>query len=619
MFVFALAADFGEGGPNVARTRALIEGFPVSPPDGVSWARAPHASAAVGRWQVVARDAHAGPTWDGDQRLLFSGDVRLYNRPELCAQLGVGVSDLVRSDLDLARLAFLAWGPDCAERLVGDFAFVVWDDQRRVAWALRDHLGVRPLVYSRLDGGVVLASDARQIRRLLERPGAAVSAEQVRDSLLEQVSDLRRTFFRDVHRVRPGHVATISAAGVSEKRYWAPPTHPATDRSYDQNLETLRELFARAVRDRLESDRPIVAHASGGFDSSTVLMAAQREYTVQPARPPLVMVSGVVPGFPADESDYMDAVAAEVSFPQIRWKIVEEGEPTFLGVSGAAPYLRFGPGGGPRADLEIAERQGAGILLTGLLGDEVWFAAGILRDFMRHGRLAAVARTIFRNGVGGVSRNELRDLGLSVRSPAAAARSVLRRMDPDPRPREWWGPRLRDVGRAAAEQIELPDVAWPSHVTCAVWAQLTHWRTSAVVEAMTDYTIDSGLEVRHPHADVRLIDFVLRVPWTQREHRGHHRRTGRDALGGLLPDAFRRRIAQRPWTEVWQATARRTLRTLAPYLLEGEWVSQPFVDRGIAKAMLRQAMSPRPGLETADLPLILRFGALEAWLRGLLD
>ena len=70
------------------------------------------------------------------------------------------------ADLELARLAYLKWGRDVCNHLVGDFAFCVWDERERVLFAVRDHLGLRPLYHQVTSDGVVLASDFRQILRL---------------------------------------------------------------------------------------------------------------------------------------------------------------------------------------------------------------------------------------------------------------------------------------------------------------------------------------------------------------------------------------------------------------------------------------------------------------------
>src|SRR6476659_1486266 len=99
-----------------------MDAFPVQAPDGCRVAAAPNAAAAVGRWVVVRRDEGAAPSWDASSGVLFSGDVRLYNRAELISDLGQpGLPLGEASDLELARLAYQKWGQEAPAHLVGDF------------------------------------------------------------------------------------------------------------------------------------------------------------------------------------------------------------------------------------------------------------------------------------------------------------------------------------------------------------------------------------------------------------------------------------------------------------------------------------------------------------------
>jgi asparagine synthase (glutamine-hydrolysing) len=621
VFAFALAAGFQDGVPNAARVRALMAAHAASGFDGDADAQAPHAAATVRRWVVIGRDAGAAPTWDPDQGLLFAGDVRLYNRPELIIDLGEPAAALqARSDLELARLAYRKWGHAAPSHLVGDFAFAAWDETERSLFAARDHLGVRPLYFRLLGDGVAVASDVGQLLALLPRPAADLCPEQILDGLMRRPTDVRRTYFRTIVRVPPGCAVAIAAGRVAETRYWTLPSAVEPPRSYAENCEQLRLIFRRAVRDRLESDRPLVAHASGGFDSSTIIMAADEIYRDEPGRPPLTMASAIAPGFPSDESYFMDAVGERVRFPGIRWRVVEESEPRFPGVARGAPILRRGLAGGPRRDLEIARESGARVLLSGVLGDGLWHATGVRRDMVRHGRFVQLAHDLARAGLTG-ARTRLVDAGLGVLPPATAVRIGERLLHPPGPPPEWMGPALRSIYARSlrSERRDLPATGWRSHLLYAVWARLTSPGAGRIVEAFVDYAAEEGVELRAPYADVRLTETVLRIPWQQREPRGHLRRTGRDALGPMLPPAFAKRVGQQGWTKVWAANAKRTALTIAPYIESGPWRSAEFVDRGIARSMLQGVLAGTGDDWPEAAILVTDFGALEAWLRPIFE
>lgn len=597
-----------------------MEASPAPPSDGVRIVDSTLASAGVGRWVVVGRDRAAEPTWDADRDLLFAGDVRLYNRPELAASLDVRQPLDAVSDLELARLAYLKWGYDSPRFLVGDFAFAAWSDRERALFAARDQFGMRPLYYSSLADGFVVASHVCQILALVDRPTDRVSAHQVLDLFTLQTSDPKRSFFEGIKRVRPGHHLIARMGRIDEARYWRPQVEPDHSTSYADNCELLRTAFRRAVRDRLESDHPIVAHSSGGFDSSTILVAADDVYRAERERPPLVMASATAPGFEADESHYMDAVAARVSFEGIRWNVVDSTPVAFPGLRPSGPVLRTGMAGGGCRDLTIAHERGARVLISGFLGDDVWYAAGVLRDFVRHGQLLPVFRYLRRAGLGWSGLRPLFYAGLGLLPPpiAVVVADKLQRRKFNPGPPGWMGPALQALYPPDPEPIDPPPLVGQSHLSCGLWSVFTHPRREAAIEAMIDYGVQDGIEVRLPYADVRLLECVLRIPWEQRDPRGHHRRTGRDALGPLLPPEFAARNEQSSWTPVWDATARRTLISLAPFIRQGPWASAAFVDRGIARGRLESLLANGADADYLTLLLVLQIGALEAWLRTLL-
>jgi asparagine synthase (glutamine-hydrolysing) len=616
MFAFALAASFRDGAPNVERAQSLERGYPLGALDGWRRAEAPHAAAGVGRWQVVRRDAAARPIWDPVRGLLFSGDVRLYNRPELLGELADPAAAPLHecSDLELARRAYLIWGDAAPSHLVGDFAFAAWHENERTLFLARDHYGVRPLCYRRLADGLVVASDVQQLLAISNRCELEIDPSQVLHYLTRSPRDPGRTCFREIATVPPGHVIRLGETSTESVRYWRPSFAGSPAARYDDVLEEIRAAFARAVADRLESEHPIVAHSSGGFDSSTILMAADRIYRADPGRAPLVMAAGVAPGFPSDESRYMDAVAASVSFEDVRWNIILPGLPPPPDVAMSAPVLRRGPAGGPRGDLELARARGARVLVAGILGDGLWHATGVRRDMVRRGRWLEALRDIARAGtVGSVHR--LADAGLGPLAPATAMRMARRLFDRPSRAPRWLGPSLRESFPAKPRPPALANVEWPSHLLCAGWSRVMGQHVAQVTDSHAAYAAGEGMELRAPYADVRLTEVVLRIPWQLREPRGHFRRTGRDALGPMLPEVFSERIGQPPWTDAWIANARHTAHVVAPLIEGGPWLSAPYVDRGIARSMLQGLLAGGDAASADTCMIIPQFGALEAWLR----
>ncbi|MEO7799283.1 MAG: asparagine synthase-related protein [Opitutaceae bacterium] len=619
MFALAFAAGFEDGAPNATRVQAMLAGFPASAPDGATTAEAGHAVAGILRWAVVRRDLWVVPRWDPVRQLLFAGDVRLYNRPELAQLLDLPKPLEELSDLELAWVAYTTWGEETPRHLVGDFAFVVWDEGRHRLFACRDHLGVRPLYYSVMSDGVVVASDVRQLLPLIPRPYDDVDTDRVLRRLLHASRRPGSTFFRSISLVQPGHSLFLERGKKREVRHWDPALSPLRGCSYEENCAELLRLFRRAVRDRLDSEHPLVAHSSGGFDSSTILMASADVYREEPGRPPLVMASALTPGFPCDDGRFIDAVTANVPFEHVSWNVVDTAPtPAALEPLLLHPAFRRGLGSGPRRDLDLAMERGARVLLGGTYGDEVLFAGSVHLDMFRGGRWGELLREtlVLRNPRGRGGRMLMESL-LGVLPPPVALRlrkNLFQRSSARP---PWLGFLFETMGTPSTECTHEPDRSWPSHLAYTLWSQLTGTKVTGVLDGIILYASEAGLEMRLPFADIRLIEHLLTVPWEQRFPHGHLRRFGRDALGALLPDLFSTRVDQGNWGPVFVANAKRAAPFMAQVLHDGPWHSAPFVDRHKVRGMFQEVSKINGAAAANTWTLVLELVALESWLRAL--
>jgi asparagine synthase (glutamine-hydrolysing) len=565
---------------------------------------------------VVSRDRRVAPLWDARRQQLFVGDVRLYNRADLLRQLDVGAAAGEMTDADIAWHAYLRWGDGCPTHLVGDFAFAVWDERNRSIFAARDHFGVRPLYYSADGRAAYVASDVRQLLAVTPRPFADVNAQ----TILERFAPGRRThgltFFRSISELPGGHMLTLTPNRHDVRRYWVPSFKPTTDHRRD-HISEIRTLVRQAVHDRLDSDLPIVAHSSGGFDSSAILMIADEIYRDQPHRPPVVMASATTPGMHCDDSRYMDAVARRVRFEGVRWNALEPNLADIEDPILSHPGLRRGTGGGPRRDLQIARERGARVLLHGFFGDTLMYAFGVSRDMFGAGKWSEIARDVLADKP---VRERIRLLGKASVGllPPPTAMRLLRNVGdaivgPPP---EWMGRELRARHPAPPEELCLPEVAWPSHLACELWTQMSGPRVGAAVTATSAYGADDGVEVRVPYLDVRLVEKVLATPWEARlPHRGDHRRLNRDVLESLLPEEFAHRRAQRSWMPVWRLGAMRMLPAVERLIADGRWLAAPYVDVASVRSMMREVIGRGDSADQRKLFLVVGFGGLEAWLR----
>jgi asparagine synthase (glutamine-hydrolysing) len=585
-------------------------------PDGVDELSFRSAAGAIGRRAVTARDRSVVCELDEASELLVVGDVRLYNRREVASALGLG--DEGRSDLELVRRGYGRWGADLTRRLIGDFAFAIWDGRSRKVIAARDHFGVRPLYYRHAGGKVLIGSDLRQI--LAATPGRLpLSSQRVLDYLLSDYPVAGRTFFEGVSLLKPGYLVTMTASASTERRYWTPPPAEQSFQSYEEACRAFADLFRLAVRDRLESDHPIVAHSSGGFDSTSILAVAREVYDAEPHRPRLATASVTVPSHESDETARIEAVERRLGFHGIRWPAAAKNDVDLRDPSLLGPGIRRGLAGGPARDLEFAREIGARVLLGGFGGDDVAYASGVFRELARRGAWRTVLTEAAMVEPRSYGFQLLRD---SIRG-LVPPRHVhwLRNRHParSRTPPSWLGPALRPIYPGEPDQLyDPPDFPWSTHLQRGVWRQLTNPRVGELVDVRRGYASQGEVELRFPYLDVRLAELVVGIPAELRLPHGNMRRLQRDALEGIMPVEVLARRTRGSFGSIWSENARRILPEVSEIIEEGDWLTAPYVDRRVARRMLR-AVSARVITDGDQDWRVLRqvvdFAVFEAWTR----
>src|SRR5579862_1739106 len=209
-------------------------------------------------------------------RLALVADARIDNRAELLEALSVEPRPAPISDAELILRAYEAWGDQCPERLLGDFAFAVWDERRQVLFCARDHFGAAPFYYHHAPGrAFIFASEIKALFCCPEVP-RRLNEERLSDYLQPMLEDKTATFHQEIHRLAPAHRAVMSRDGIRIEEYWAlDPEREIRCSSDAEYAEGFRERFLEAVRCRARSAFPVGSLLSGGLDSSSIACAAR--------------------------------------------------------------------------------------------------------------------------------------------------------------------------------------------------------------------------------------------------------------------------------------------------------------------------------------------------------
>jgi asparagine synthase (glutamine-hydrolysing) len=146
------------------------------------------------------------------------------------------------------------------------FALAHWSERDGRLLLARDRLGVKPLYYARMPGGLAFASQPKALLTL-DPISARLDPEALSDYLAYGYVPFDRCIFAGIHKLPPAHALLYEpdSGRVSLRRYWKLVRHEVRD-----DPEVLRERIGQAVSSHLVSDVPVGAFLSGGLDSTTV-------------------------------------------------------------------------------------------------------------------------------------------------------------------------------------------------------------------------------------------------------------------------------------------------------------------------------------------------------------
>jgi len=368
------------------------------PDDGGVWCD-PEAGIGLGQRRLAVVDL----TPSGAQPMVSASGrfVIVYNGE--CYETGALRTDVERrgpalrgtSDTEVVLEACDRIGLDATlPRLVGMFAFALYDRRERRLHLVRDRLGIKPLYVTRpgsdgTDGTVRFASETRSLGARDALGGVAPEAVA---RLLQQGHLGGMSIYSDVEQVSPGSVLTIEADGRRTQRAWwslidavaagtevrARPSDAASDR---EHIDAMDELLQRAVRSRMVADVPLGAFLSGGIDS-TAVVALMQEASDRPVRTFTIGSSDA--GY--DESEVARRVAQHLGTEHTDLRLQDEE------VAGLVPTILADldepladPSFVPTWLVSRLARQHVTVALSGDGGDEVF------GGYTRH-RVAASSR-----------------------------------------------------------------------------------------------------------------------------------------------------------------------------------------------------------------------------------
>ncbi|WP_333870233.1 asparagine synthase (glutamine-hydrolyzing) [Desulforamulus putei] len=522
------------------RDRVLLEAMTATlsnrGPDAEGYWYSSRAALGHRRLSVVDPAGGAQPMvrTQGDKTYVIVYNGELYNTPELRRQLEYrGYIFRGHSDTEVLLTSYIEWGPACVEKFNGIFAFGIWSEAEQSLFMARDRMGVKPLFYARRGNAFIFGSE---LKALLAHP--LVKPEVAADGLAEIFAlGPARTpghgVFKDVYELRPGYSLMFKDDTLSIRRYWSLVSRPHEDDLYT-TVNKVRELLEDSISRQLVADVPVCTFLSGGLDSSSLSAFAADAYKKQGLGPLHTYSVDYV-----DNDRYFKASAFQPNadapwvkrmsdFLGSQHHYVFLDTPKLVESLKIAMLARDLPG---MADVDASLylfcreiKKGATVALSGECADEVF------------------------GGYPWFHREEDLNANTFPWSQSIRERTLL--LSPELahtiKPEDYAAARYRET---LAEVPKLPGEDPLEARRREMFYLNMVWFMQTLLDRKDRMSMATGLEVRVPFCDHRLVEYVWNVPWFMKNFNGREKGLLRLALAGVLPeDVLERRKSPYPKT-----------------------------------------------------------------------
>ncbi|MBS40285.1 MAG: asparagine synthase (glutamine-hydrolyzing) [Rhodospirillales bacterium] len=202
----------------------------------------------------------------GNLTIVFNGEI--YNYLDLKSDLRT-YNFKSNSDTEVILAAYTRWGTECTKKLIGMFAFAIWDEYKQQLFCARDRLGIKPFYYYHLDGKLIFGSEIKSILTagIEPQPNWEAWGDYLNYGYMDHNDE---TFFKHIYSLAPGSHLLFSKGDINTKKYWDLPriTNQFEEDPYNHTLDYISSLLEEIILDHLQSDVPMSVNLSGGLDSS---------------------------------------------------------------------------------------------------------------------------------------------------------------------------------------------------------------------------------------------------------------------------------------------------------------------------------------------------------------
>lgn len=491
------------------------------------------------------------PFEDENLNIVITADARIDNREELSKDLGLENNKKI-SDSYFILKAYEKWGENCPEKLLGDFAFAIYDKHKEELFCARDHMGIKPLYYHLSENSFYFATE---IKAILSIPRLSFEINEVRVAqyLLSELKDREITFYKGILRLPAAHSIKINSDGFFLDKYWSlDPDFELKLPSDEDYVTKFREIFIEAVKCRLRSNINPGFLLSGGLDSSSIVCTAKKIINTDNENY-LKTFSAVFDDIPeCDEKEFINAVIsqgyiepyyihADKLSPLVDYEKVffHEDEPFFA----ANLFLTWNL-------MDKANKEGINIILDGFDGDStISKGKGYFSGLLKNMRIKKFVSESF-------NYCKIRNLNpyrfligqlIGVLAPKLFKKIEIYRARNRINPQN-----LQDViNKQFANEINVDRIIHNTSfdpIKTPITPRDEHY--NLIGSGLLQFGLEIndkvggafGIEQRYPFFDVRLVEFCLSLPTKYKLNKGWDRIILRRAMNNILPRKIQWRI-----------------------------------------------------------------------------
>ena len=206
--------------------------------------------------------------------LIFNGEI--YNYLELKKILiNKGFSFNSESDTEVLLNAWIYWGTDCLDKLIGMFSFGILDKLKNTLHIVRDGFGIKPLFYfNNIDcSEIFFSSEIEPIRVISDKKNTLNKNKAIEYLFYSLYDHEEETFIKEINSLKQGHFIKFDLNNKTKTitRWWDPNIKEKLDITYEEAKIEVKNQFLKNIELHLRSDVRIASALSGGLDSSAII------------------------------------------------------------------------------------------------------------------------------------------------------------------------------------------------------------------------------------------------------------------------------------------------------------------------------------------------------------